>query len=627
MAISFENQRRDAGTLMGVAESMTSHIRTQNLGNQAFGRSALMQVGKDGIKNLVKAVAETAFLNEKVSIGESAGLMTNESKNAKFRGELVDKIKKEYVARAENLLLQSQHSGGVLSNITTYQQLYMVALIQGVIQPSYSKIFKTVVDPNPIFTRSISYPRIIDHLGNAAPLIDVINDKKRILELTQGAGANITFGLEVQGQKIEKNILDAYRNNMASQNVPANFGPRNFINRGFKITSMKYEDGGQVKVIPINFTSMENHSQSGEISDTVGTINLSLSPTATGVTTKIDIFGRVLANGDVKIAVSDPNVKELEFKFNLPPVGVQNPYTVQHINSKFQESITQNAKASCTLNEMFLDDHVFYVNKDAIETFNTDVVMITNGQKDAFAFDTVDKLEAELAEGTTHAFINDSNYFEGPTRKKLFSDVLDMNVVATTARLNDASTTANNLMLAQRLFKVLNNIDLFMNPKERNFTIYSASAGVQWLKDAYGNNVSKFNMIGSVGNEIAGITTPYDILRTTVGEIYNVNYVATNREVVEVEEADHTKYGTNGFIPNNQKANLETTTFHVIPTFEEEKDTLLMVSGKEYLTEGTGTAEDPASPSLNYQHRFDMLKMNKVLGKLRFTEIPTAFHK
>lgn len=616
------NPGRNAKALVAIAESMNPYLRSQNLGLDKFGQSAIMNVGPKQMKSLIRNLADNAFKKDTIGAAENAGLNTNASINTKIKNEVSENSRKEYVARGENYLIQSQHSGGVLSNITTYQQLFLTALIQGTVQPVYSKIFKTIVDPSPIIVRTISYPKIIDHQGNVAPMIDVINDNKKILEITSGAGANIKFSIPVTGQKIELNILDEYDRQLGTAKKA--HGPRNYINRGWEILSMVYDVSGTDKEVPIHAVSMENHTQSGEISNSVGAINTTLYSTDKSVFPKdIDIYGRILQNGDTKITVTDPKVKSLKIKFNLPPVGVQNPYTVQHVNAKYQKSIEQNAKASCTLNDMFLDDHVFYVGKDALELFSTDVLEITTAQKDAYTLDHVDRDIEELRKSPNQPFVNSDSYHEGATRKGLFEDVLDMNVAAETLRLNDASTTANNLMLAQRLFKLLNRIDIFMNPKERNFTLYSASAGVQWMKDAYGNNVSKFNIVGNAGNEIAGISTLYDVIRCNVGELYNVNYVATNRKRVKEEIKTNADYPS--IIPAGKKAKIEELDIYINPAFEDTKDTYLMVSGKEYLTEGTGTGEDPASPSLNYQHRFDLIQFNKVFGLMKFTELPNSF--
>ena len=106
--------------------------------------------------------------------------------------------------------------------------------------------------------------------------------------------------------------------------------------------------------------------------------------------------------------------------------------------------------------------------------------------------------------------------------------------------------------------------------------------------------------------------------------MYHANYIATNRLQPIYTQVNG---GASGFgkVPAGKKATLESSDWYLLPAFEDDKDTMVFVSGKEYLTEGTGTAEDPASASLNYQHRYQMLKMNKMVGKLRFTELPTSY--
>lgn len=607
-----------ASKLMGFAESMNSHLRAAKLNVTEFGRSAIMNPSRDTVRGLVKTFSNKVFAGEKVAAGENAGAGTNDALRAKVKLDFANKLEREYIARAEHVLLDTQTSGGVLSNITTHQQLYMVALVQGVIQPTYNKIFDTVVDPSPVFIRQINVPEFIDHTNKAHILADVINDNEKILALTSTANATLDFSLDFTAKtdytEIKANIIDAFQ--AASGSGPNIASPRNFMNRGFKLVSIVYNDSGK-KTIPVNWTSSENHTQSGEISDNVGAVTCTLKAAAPGGT-DIEIYGKVTANGDVKLICNDLKVESIKISFNLPPVGIQNPFTTRDRIGKFQEALKENAKAQCTLNEMFLDDHNFYLQKDAIELFTSRVITLTNAKKDAYCLKQVDELISELNVAETPAFTNEENYFNSVFRSRFFGDTLDMNAVD--AGLIDA-TNANNLMLAQRLYKLLNKMDVFMNPQEKNFTLYSDSAFAQWLKDAYGNTVSKFNIVGNA-NEIAGISTPYDIIRTTIGDFYSANYIATNRLKPKTETIN----GPLGKVPTGKKADIDVSDLYAIPNFEDDKDTLVFVSGKEYLTEGTGTAEDPASPSLNYQHRFDLMKMNRVIGKMTFKELPTSFY-
>lgn len=611
------DNKKSANVLMGYAEGMNGYLRNSGLGITEFGKRAIMNPSREAVAGLVKSFADRAFQGTITSAAENAGVATNGAKNAKIQLDVANSLKKEYTARAESVLLETQSSGGVMSNITTHQQLYMVALVQGVVQSTYNKIFKTVVDPNPIFVRQIQVPRFLDYKGKSHFLADVVNDNDLILELTAGAAANVVFDLDFDANKdINKNIIDAF--NDATGSGQKIGGPRNYLNRGFKIVSVEYNNG-TAETIPVDYTSMENHNQSGEVSDIVGVVSLRLTPKS-DTDKEINIFGRIAANGDVKLSADSDKVKKIRIAFNLPPVGMQNPFTVQHRIAKYSETINEYVKAQCTLNELFQDDHQFYLGKDAIELFNTDVLTITNAKKDSYALKEVDSL-IESLKGTVPSYSNTDNYFNSPTRKLLVEEKLDMNV--TNPGLIDA-INANNMMLGAQLFKMMNKFDRFAHPQERNFTLYSCSSSAQWLKDAFGNSVSKFNMVGNAGNEVAGITTPYELIRTTIGDLYHANYIATNRLKPIYTQVNG---GATGFgkIPAGKKATLESSDWYLLPAFEDDKDTMVFVSGKEYLTEGTGTAEDPASASLNYQHRYQMLKMNKMVGKLRFTELPTSY--
>lgn len=606
---------KDVEVLYALAESMKSFMHAKSI-NADFGKTAIMQPDKATVKGIVKEVADRAFRSDLSAIAENAnGLGSNASINASVRKDLINKLRGEMVARGEHMLLDTQTSGGVLSNITTHQQMYLVALTQGVVSPSYNKIFKTVVDPAPVFVRQINYPEFIDHNGNAYPLADVVNNNKLILELTSASSPNLVFDIPVTAGKVDTNIIDAYQ--AASGSTRRIASPKNFLGRGFRLISMKYTSGGTDKDVPLNITSMENHSQSGEISNSVGIVNASLPAKAAG-SPALDIYGRVLANGDVKLTVSDSNVKSIKIAFNLPPVGVQNPFKVRTRLAKFQESLKQVTQGQCTLNPSYIDDYSFYINKDAIEDFNTNVLVITNGAKDAYAFNQIDELIKELKADNDPLFRNTDNYFESPTRKLLVENKVDMNVFNPRFA---SSPDGNNLGLAQELFNSMNELVRFSHAQEAKFTLYSPSAAAQWLKDAHGQSLSKFNIIGQAGGDIAGLTTPYDVIRTTIGGIYETNYVATDRLDGKAKEL----VGPYGTIPTGKKATVKELEFTISPNFEETLDTTVMVLGKEYLTEGTGTDEDPASPSLNYRQRYDFLKMNKLIGRLIFTPMPSSY--
>ena len=119
---------KDTERLLSIGESMNAYMRSQNgLGiseGTSFGKVAWHSPTKEAVKSAINFLGNTAFKNERLAAGESAGLATDVAISNKFRLEVAEGIKKEYVARAENSLLATQSSTGVLNNITTHQQFY-----------------------------------------------------------------------------------------------------------------------------------------------------------------------------------------------------------------------------------------------------------------------------------------------------------------------------------------------------------------------------------------------------------------------------------------------------------------------------------------------------------------------
>lgn len=612
--VDIMDQKKNSQRLMAIQESVASTLRADKNFNFKFGEQGWSTPEISSIKKMVKYLGDTAFRTDLMSAGENSGLGTNAAMNAKVKSEIVDSAKKEYVARAENLLIQTPNSSGLVNPITTHQQFYAVALVQGVVQPVSNKIVPTIVTEDPIYAREISYPILIDSEGKSHNLAVVLNDDEKLLRLTSASSAHVVFETAFTNKEVDINLIDEYNASVGSGQQIA--GPRNYVNRGAKIVSITYDDAGTEKEVKTNYTIRENQTQSAEFSDFVGKIYLTLTPESS-TKKEIIIMGGIKVDGSVKLTCNDANVKKISIAFNLPPVGIQSPFDISWANGVFQEQITQTITASMSLNPSMMKDYSFYTGQDQMETFQTQVLTTAVHRIDAYFFRGADLLVKELEDEIKHPqeYSNKENYFEDPTRKLLDKRVLDM---AKVEHWYDEGIQGHNQYLARVLYEMMNKMDVHLNPQERRYTMYSDSALAQWLKDPYGAVASNFNIIGNANQEIAGLVTPYDIIRMQVGSFYPVSYVATNRRKATTEEVQP---GPNNKLSSGEVGLRMVHEMTVIPDYEESKDTMIMAKGKEFLYEGTGTAIDPASASLNYISRFELIKMNKVIGRLTFKEL------
>ena len=169
------------------------------------------------------------------------------------------------------------------------------------------------------------------------------------------------------------------------------------------------------------------------------------------------------------------------------------------------------------------------------------------------------------------------------------------------------------------MFKVLNQIELELNPLEKNFVIYSSSLATQWISDMAGNNVTKFNMISDGGDgTIAGLATPYTLNRININNHYTGWFVASNRLRSEKIEIDAPAFGASakgyGYLHK----------YRIIPRLEESKDSFIFLSGPEMFTRGTSTPEFVNYEAINYEIRWDLACINKTIGEVEFYESPMA---
>lgn len=611
--------------IMSVFENMNIYTRSKY--NQDFSKT-MVNLNADAKKDLAKNIANKAFAEEIVKLGENSGFNTNEAVGIASRASIINSLKSEYAARAENVLLGSQSLGNYTTAINNMQSLQSVMLFPGVIQATYNKIVKTVVEKKLFYDRLYDAPYLIGHdnkiydyygtlrdnealkklMGHASPT-DVIEMPVTSNYVTNVSGAQATTGALA-------NLIDSY--NHKKGGTPIN-GPYNYLNRGIEIVAIGYEEGGVTKQKAVTLITNGNQTQSGEVSDVVATIRLKLSNPSNPSLEPIRINGSVSANGDIDVFCSDPKVKSITFKFNLPVIGMQGAVSIGRKKSQLRFFINEAERFRTTLNQQYINDSDIMIEDDVIELFNADVITLANQRKDQWTFEWFDDHIKSMKTATVQDFVNTETVLD---RYALFADgKVEMNQIMQSAASAgmEGYMKIHNDMLANQMFKTLNEIELELNPLEKNFVIYSSSLAVQWVSDIAGNNVTKFNLISDGGDgTIAGLATPYTLNRINVNNHYTGWFVASNRLRSEKIEMDAPAYGAGakgyGFLHK----------YRIIPRLEESKDSFIFLSGPEMFTRGTSTPEFVNYEAINYEIRWDLACINKTIGAVDFYESPMA---
>ena len=616
--------------IMAIAESVKQS--TKSIVPGAF-LSDVKTMTRDQMTSVVNQIANDTFKPERARLSESANLGTNAGVVAKSKLSLNSEMKKEYVARAENLLMHTIQSTGAQSTaVSPVNQAGAVSLVGGIIDEAYNKFMTTEATRAPEYLRTYTIPLVIDHMGNVYDLIALQSDSET-LEKVAGASTisvlqKVKFGGKVN---VVGNLVDLTNQALALASpsaLPIN-SPRNFVSRGIKITEVTY-DG---KAYPQEWESLGVQSQNGQNNTDVAIISLSLNDISANGGSKVTLLGKVTQDGTVELLTNDVKLTDVTIKYYLPPIDQQAPFTVSRKSTKYVKVINETARAQTTLNTTITEDHKYFTGEDLVERFNTDVMITVNAQKDNYAIKTIRTAIAELKAAEEAKKAAGANYVNTETMVTARSSYAERTVDTNTQSNGNQNIYAGyNVSLANALYNVASDMNVTLNPTEARFAIATSIHAFQRINTAGNETQTRFNLVGDMAEDgIAGfkVNHAYQLNRAIVGG-YDTVVVASNRLK---HTTDKTKEVTLTDLNGNPKVNpLDPTKvlkgianvyeYLVLTRFEQSQDSFVFVNGLEVFEEGTGMSSAEQSKSVNYSGRYTIATLNKVAGLVTLIERP-----
>lgn len=616
--------------IMAIAESVKQS--TKSIVPGAF-LSDVKTMTRDQMTSVVNQIANDTFKPERARLSESANLGTNAGVVAKSKLSLNSEMKKEYVARAENLLMHTIQSTGAQSTaVSPVNQAGAVSLVGGIIDEAYNKFMTTEATRAPEYLRTYTIPLVIDHMGNVYDLIALQADSQT-LEKVAGASTisvlqKVKFGGKVN---VVGNLVDLTNQALALASpsaLPIN-SPRNFVSRGIKITEVTY-DG---KVYPQEWESLGVQSQNGQNNTDVAIISLSLNDISANGGSKVTLLGKVTQDGTVELLTNDVKLTDVTIKYYLPPIDQQAPFTVSRKSTKYVKVINETARAQTTLNTTITEDHKYFTGEDLVERFNTDVMITVNAQKDNYAIKTIRTAIAELKAAEKAKKAAGANYVNTETMVTARSTYAERTVDTNTQSNGNQNIYAGyNVSLANALYNVASDMNVTLNPTEARFAIATSIHAFQRINTAGNETQTRFNLVGDMAEDgIAGfkVNHAYQLNRAIVGG-YDTVVVASNRLK---HTTDKTKEVTLTDLNGNPKVDPLAPTkvlkgtanvyeYLVLTRFEQSQDSFVFVNGLEVFEEGTGMSSAEQSKSVNYSGRYTIATLNKVAGLVTLIERP-----
>lgn len=616
--------------IMAIAESVKQS--TKSIVPGAF-LSDVKTMTRDQMTSVVNQIANDTFKPERARLSESANLGTNAGVVAKSKLSLNSEMKKEYVARAENLLMHTIQSTGAQSTaVSPVNQAGAVSLVGGIIDEAYNKFMTTEATRAPEYLRTYTIPLVIDHMGNVYDLIALQSDSEK-LEKVAGASTisvlqKVKFGGKVN---VVGNLVDLTNQALAAASpsaLPIN-SPRNFVSRGIKITEVTY-DG---KAYPQEWESLGVQSQNGQNNTDVAIISLSLNDISANGGSKVTLLGKVTQDGTVELLTNDVKLTDVTIKYYLPPIDQQAPFTVSRKSTKYVKVINETARAQTTLNTTITEDHKYFTGEDLVERFNTDVMITVNAQKDNYAIKTIRTAIAELKAAEEAKKAAGANYVNTETMVTARSTYAERTVDTNTQSNGNQNIYAGyNVSLANALYNVASDMNVTLNPTEARFAIATSIHAFQRINTAGNETQTRFNLVGDMAEDgIAGfkVNHAYQLNRAIVGG-YDTVVVASNRLK---HTTDKTKKVTLTDLNGNPKVDpLDPTKvlkgianvyeYLVLTKFEQSQDSFVFVNGLEVFEEGTGMSSAEQSKSVNYSGRYTIATLNKVAGLVTLIERP-----
>nr|DAN31286.1 MAG TPA: hypothetical protein [Caudoviricetes sp.] len=611
------NLTRDARKLWDIASELREYTRREF--GQEFTKP-LSNLGENGVFDIANFLADRVFANEFEALEKAKSAMGEDSVKAVFKEEFLNHLKENLVTSQENSIFKySQNTGQYVSNLSTIDQLHMVALIAGVIQSTYSIIFKTHVEKGLTFTREVDLPYVITSDGEMIDFFDLVNNGKKLLEVAGTNSPTSTVEFTVTGGKVTGNIIDEYNKELLAKDPTTNriTGPYDFLNRGLEIVEIT-ENG---KKIPVKWVGTGYPTQSGQRSDVVTTFSATLTDKEEKATKTVRVLGDVKLNGDIVLFVDGGTVTKIKVKFNLPAIGPRRPIQFNTRKTPIVVQIGESFSAQTTLNQNFLEKNTLVLKANLIEDFHKFSMTAVNRHKDEYAFQFIDDTIAKL-EGIA-ANANPLENFETTlTKNRTFAKET---VEAYNANKGYVSTLEGNEdVLSRAMFKVTNKLEQALNPQERKYTIYGSTASAQWVREADGGHFNKFQELGDLGEgSLAGLSLPYQLRKIRIGGHATGYFISTNARKSTVETsvsftpAGHTTPKT---------ADIDVHRYVVNTNYEAHLDTYAFLQGPEYIEQGTGTDQFGKNTSLQLETMFEMTAFNESIGVIDFKEDPLNFN-
>ena len=616
--------------IMAIAESVKQS--TKSIVPGAF-LSDVKTMTRDQMTSVVNQIANDTFKPERARLSESANLGTNAGVVAKSKLSLNSEMKKEYVARAENLLMHTIQSTGAQSTaVSPVNQAGAVSLVGGIIDEAYNKFMTTEATRAPEYLRTYTIPLVIDHMGNVYDLIALQSDSET-LEKVAGASTisvlqKVKFGGKVN---VVGNLVDLTNQALAAASpsaLPIN-SPRNFVSRGIKITEVTYNG----VAYPQEWESLGVQSQNGQNNTDVAIISLSLNDISANGGSKVTLLGKVTQDGTIELLTNDVKLTDVTIKYYLPPIDQQAPFTVSRKSTKYVKVINETARAQTTLNTTITEDHKYFTGEDLVERFNTDIMITVNAQKDNYAIKTIRTAIAELKAAEEAKKAAGANYVNTETMVTARSTYAERTVDTNTQSNGNQNIYAGyNVSLANALYNVASDMNVTLNPTEARFAIATSIHAFQRINTAGNETQTRFNLVGDMAEDgIAGfkVNHAYQLNRAIVGG-YDTVVVASNRLK---HTTDKTKKVTLTDLNGNPKVDpLDPTKvlkgiakvyeYLVLTKFEQSQDSFVFVNGLEVFEEGTGMSSAEQSKSVNYSGRYTIATLNKVAGLVTLIERP-----
>ena len=616
--------------IMAIAESVKQS--TKSIVPGAF-LSDVKTMTRDQMTSVVNQIANDTFKPERARLSESANLGTNAGVVAKSKLSLNSEMKKEYVARAENLLMHTIQSTGAQSTaVSPVNQAGAVSLVGGIIDEAYNKFMTTEATRAPEYLRTYTIPLVIDHMGNVYDLIALQADSETLEKVAGASTISILQKVKFGGKvNVVGNLVDLTNQALALASpsaLPIN-SPRNFVSRGIKITEVTY-DG---KAYPQEWESLGVQSQNGQNNTDVAIISLSLNDISANGGSKVTLLGKVTQDGTVELLTNDAKLTDVTIKYYLPPIDQQAPFTVSRKSTKYVKVINETARAQTTLNTTITEDHKYFTGEDLVERFNTDVMITVNAQKDNYAIKTIRTAIAELKAAEKAKKAAGANYVNTETMVTARSSYAERTVDTNTQSNGNQNIYAGyNVSLANALYNVASDMNVTLNPTEARFAIATSIHAFQRINTAGNETQTRFNLVGDMAEDgIAGfkVNHAYQLNRAIVGG-YDTVVVASNRLK---NTTDKTKEVTLTDLNGNPKVDPLAPTkvlkgianvyeYLVLTKFEQSQDSFVFVNGLEVFEEGTGMSSAEQSKSVNYSGRYTIATLNKVAGLVTLIERP-----